>query len=78
MAGHVLELVLHLFIRNINLFGRSDLVDDQFRLHVFLGALFLPLPQRHPIQIHRPWINTLLRQRTHYSLEPHIFLMLHQ
>src|SRR5258708_201087 len=62
MAGHVLEFVSDLLVRHVDAFRRCDTIDDQFGLHVILGALFLAAPQRHPVQIHRAWINALRGQ----------------
>ena len=72
------QLVIHFFVGHFDVFCRRDAVDDQFRLHVILGALFLPLSQCYPVQIYRARINSLRRQRTHDALQPHIHLMFHE
>ena len=75
MAAHVFELVIHLFAGHFDAFRRGDAIDDQFRLHVILGALFLSLPQRHPVHVYRPWIHSLRRQRPHHALQSHVHLL---
>ena len=78
MSGHVFQLVSDLFLRHINAFLRSDAVHDEFGFHVVLRALFLALPQRHPVHVYRTRIDALRRQRAHHTFQSRIHLMLHQ
>ena len=41
VAGHVFEFVLQFFVGYFDFFFGGDAVDDQFGLHIILGAVFL-------------------------------------
>src|ERR1700719_1246252 len=62
MSRQMFQLVLHFFLGDIDVFRRGDAVDNQLSLYIVLGAVFIPLSQRHPIDIYCARINTLLRQ----------------
>ena len=76
MASQALEFVIDLLVRHVDVLHRRDAIDDQFGLHVILGAVFLAAPQRHPVQIHGARVNALRSQRAHHALKSHIHLML--
>src|ERR1700736_285286 len=62
MSSQVLQLVLHFFFGDINIFCGGDAIDDQFSLYIVLGAVFVALTQRNPVDIYRARIDALLRQ----------------
>src|ERR1700675_4961130 len=43
MSGQMLQLVLHFFFGDINIFCRGDAVNDQLGLYIVLGAVFISL-----------------------------------
>src|ERR1700736_6544282 len=43
MSGEMLQLVLHFFLGDIDIFCRGDAVDDELSLHVVLGTVFIAL-----------------------------------
>src|ERR1700692_239495 len=43
MSGQMLQLVVHFFFCDVNIFCRRDAVDDELGLYVVLGAVFIAL-----------------------------------
>ena len=42
-SGQMFQLVLHFFLGHIDIFRRSDAVDNQLSLYIVLGAILIPL-----------------------------------
>ncbi len=78
MPGKVLEFLIHLLLRDFDIFGGRDAVYDQLRLDVIRGALLLPPPESYPVDVDRARVDALRRQRAHHPLQPHVHLMLDQ
>ena len=79
MSGHVFQLVFHFFVGHVDIFGRGDAIDDQFRLHVIDGAVFVAASAGVTQSTFTArGIHALRRQRTHHALQAHIHLMLDQ
>src|SRR5258705_13615748 len=68
MPCHVFEFMRQFFVCHVDAFRRRDAVNNQFRLHVVLGAFLLPFPQRPPTHVHCPRVHSLRRQRPHHAL----------
>src|SRR5258705_3227074 len=74
----VFEFVSEFFVVDVDVFGGSDAVDNQFCFNIIRSALLLPAAQRDPMDIHGPRINALRSYGANNALEADIHLMLHE
>src|SRR5712664_4558646 len=70
--------MIELFVGDVDAFGGSDAVDNQFRFHIVGSALLLTAAQSYPIDVYGARIDALRGQRTNHALETHIHLMLYE
>ncbi len=75
MTGGVFQLVIQLFVGDVDSFLGSDAIDDQFRFHIVGRAFLLAAAQRDPIDVYGPRVDSLGGQGAHHAFEPHIHLM---
>src|SRR5260370_38055229 len=52
MTGGVFQLVIQLFVGDVDSFLGSDAIDDQFRFHIVGSAFLLAAAQRDPIDVY--------------------------
>ncbi len=76
MAGQVLELLVEILIADFDFLFGGDAVNDEFGLHIVLGAFFLAAAEADPIHVYGAGIHALLCQGAHHAFEAHIHLML--
>ena len=78
MLRGVLQLVIQLFVGDVDIFGGGDAIDDQFGLHVVGGARLLAVAEADPIDVDGAGIDALCGERTNDALEAHVHLTLHE
>ena len=76
MAGDVFQFAVDVLIGDVDVFGRSDTIDDQFGFDIVGGALLLAAAEGNPIDIYGPRIDALRCQGADHTLEAHVHLML--